>query len=80
MAPDFDANIELCVTAWNDLNSCRGIGMSAGPIPFTAFEIWCRFHDLDYAIAIQVWAVIRHLDREHFEREQSKRRLEQQRR
>lgn len=75
--PDRDLPMRLCVKAWVDLNSCRPIGMSVGPIPWDKMVKWCEFHDeeLDREAAMQLIGVIQGLDRDFMIREASKRAL-----
>ena len=46
-APTLPLGLELYLTAWLELNSCRPIGMTAGPIPWTAVHMYANFLDLD---------------------------------
>lgn len=66
---------DLCVHAWNDLNTCRTIGMAAGPIPWTSIVTWCDWHQLDRETSQVVLAVVQKLDADLSEREASKRAL-----
>jgi hypothetical protein len=67
----------LCVHAWHELSTCRGIGMAMGPIPWTAIVTWCEFHsdELDRDAAVQLIHVIRQLDNDRAEREAAKQAL-----
>lgn len=64
--------MDACLRAWHDLSTCRQVGMSQGPIPFTAMLEWARFYRLDREATLLVWAVVRRLDRDHLERVASK--------
>lgn len=75
--PDLDAAAALCVRAWNDLSTCRPIGMDVGPIPWTAIVTWAEFHELDLDSTMLITDVIRLLDFELSEREESRRRTEE---
>lgn len=37
--PEREAAVAVCLRAWADLSTCRGIGMAAGPIPWTAIGV-----------------------------------------
>lgn len=73
--PCFDHRVSLCVQAWQDLGTCRAIGMDVGPIPWTAIVQWCDFHGLDHDASEIMIYVIRMLDNEHAAREASRRAL-----
>lgn len=66
--------ILLCVEAWVDLTADRQLGWVVGGIPFTAFIDWARFRKLDRDAAQLTWQVIRYLDSDRMEREDSERR------
>lgn len=51
-----------CLAAWGDLSTCRPIGMTVGPIPWTAIVQWCEFHGLDDEASAVLVHVIRTLD------------------
>jgi len=70
--PAQDDAMGLCMRAWSDLSTCRPVGMTAGPVPWTAAMEWCRWHGLDHDASAMVWAVIRRLDRNRAEAEGSK--------
>lgn len=61
------------VSAWDDLETCRGIGFSMGPVPWTAIVEWCRFHELDHDLAEMLIYVIRHVDNEEARARNAKR-------
>lgn len=69
----------LCIRAWNDLSTCRPIGMTTGPIPWTAIASWCEWHEdyLDREASMQLIDVIRQLDNDYFERRQREALLKQ---
>ncbi len=60
--PLLDDASRLCLRALHDLNTCRAIGFTAGPIPFTAFVVWAEAFDVDGEIALVVWNVISQRD------------------
>lgn len=71
--PYRDIVIDRYVNAWNDLSTCRQVGMAMGPIPFDKIVIWAEVHRLDYEEILLLNHVIRQLDNDHAEREESKR-------
>lgn len=74
--PYSDPQIAFYAGAWFELESCRAIGMAAGPIPWTAVEAWTRHHELDQEATALLWRVVRHVEGEHAEEEENRRTLE----
>jgi hypothetical protein len=56
------------VRAYSELSSCRSIGMSLGPIPWTAMVQWCAYHNLDRGVANHLIRVLRLVDQETLRR------------
>ena len=54
----------LLAFAWSDLTTCRSMGMSLGPIPWTAFTEWADRHDLIGPQRRYVWSAINIADGE----------------
>lgn len=50
-------------TAFMDLDTCRGIGMSAGPIPWTAVQRYAEVHQFGDDEVYMLHRVIRAMDR-----------------
>lgn len=71
--PELSYAAQRCVQAWNDLSTCRSVGMSMGPIPITAIWAWCDRQELDAEAAAIVEHVIRRLDIGHAEAAAAKR-------
>lgn len=67
--PPRDYAVTRCVQAWNDLSTCRPIGMAVGPIPWTSIVTWCEYHGFDREASDVMLYVIRQLDAERAERE-----------
>ncbi len=65
----------ICIRAWHDLNTCRSIGMSLGPIPVTAIFQWCVVEGLDREATAIVREVIRIADGEFLARQASRLRM-----
>jgi hypothetical protein len=72
---------ELCVAgqvlrgAWDDLETCRQIGYSLGPIPWDVVSDWCQRHQLDHDVSLMVIHVIRYLDVSEARRRESERKV-----
>jgi hypothetical protein len=45
-APELWQGLELFYTAFMDLTTCRPLGMSEGPIPWTAIAEYCDRYDI----------------------------------
>lgn len=41
-APELTLGLELYLEGFLDLSSCRSVGMSLGPIPWTAMDRYCE--------------------------------------
>ena len=54
--------LDLFLEAFNDLATCRAIGLSVGPIPFTAVLEYARFHDFDHETTEILVAHLRAMD------------------
>lgn len=68
--------VNWCVKAWDELGTCRGIGMAVGAIPCTETIKWCEFHRFDYEQTVQIMWVIAKLDSDRAEAEAARRRLD----
>ena len=60
--PEQDDAMGLVLLAWDDLLTCRPLGMDLGPVPWSAAMDWCDRHGLDAQGARVVWSVIRRID------------------
>jgi hypothetical protein len=67
-----DGAVETIVRAWNDLQTCRPIGMIAGLIPWTAMDRWCEVEQLDEDGRRIVIQALRWLDIEDFKKRNPK--------
>lgn len=61
-APVVTLGLQLYWVAFMELNSCRGIGMGPGPIPWTAIREYCLEFRLDEDQAEDMFFIIRQLD------------------
>ena len=71
--------LEWLWSAWNDLNSCRSIGMGVGPIPWSAADRYAQAAGLDGDEFILLWRCIGKLEtiyQDHL-KERSERRAKQ---
>lgn len=66
--PEHDEAMGVVFNAWNDLSTCRPVGMAEGRIPWTACDRWCERHGMDDDAAQLLWTVIAKLDVEEMER------------
>lgn len=57
-----DEAVALVLGAWGDLVTCRPIGMSIGPIPWTAMREWCHVEGLDHVASGVLVEALRHVD------------------
>lgn len=55
--------LEWLWNAWNDLNTCRYIGMDVGPIPWSSVDSYARRHFLTETEFDLLWHCVRHLER-----------------
>lgn len=61
-APDLWPGLEFYWSAFWALDSCRAMGMSVGPIPWTAIEQWCDAKEVDDEERETVHYLIRRMD------------------
>jgi len=60
--PELEPGLEFFIDAFWQLNSCRAIGMAAGPIPWTAAYQYGLAHGLDRDMLIVFPRVISEMD------------------
>jgi hypothetical protein len=71
--PEADDAMRVIVEAWNDLHTCRPLGMNgAGLIPFTATLAWAQYRSLDREATEILMNVINRLDCDRAQRMASK--------
>lgn len=70
--PPRDAAMDMIIDAWSTLGTCRQFGMVTGPIPYTAVLAWCGEEQLDDDMRRLVVAVLKRLDRDFMDRQQSR--------
>jgi hypothetical protein len=70
--PLLDAAAQLVVDCWNDVDSCRSIGMVLGPIPYTAVVLWSDRNGLDPDVADMLWGAIKIVDASFLEKHRPK--------
>lgn len=66
--PEQDDAMGVVLNAWDDLSTCRPVGMIEGRIPWLACDRWSERHGLDNDAARILWIVIKRLDVEELER------------
>lgn len=59
--------LEWIWAAWNDLSTCRQIGMDLGPVPWDVVDRYAVRHELDEDDYELLWAAVKALDRVHRE-------------
>jgi hypothetical protein len=77
--PECDEAMLTCIHAWNDLGTCRYIGMAVGAIPWWAIVWWAEFYGLEHEQARVLVDVIRQLDNDRAAVELAKERLKRTR-
>lgn len=60
--------MRIMARAYSELSTTRGVGMTIGPIPWTAMLEWCRWHGLDRDLTDHVVRVLRLVDAETLRR------------
>lgn len=61
-APRLQTGMAFYYMAFNDLSTCRAVGMSPGPIPWTAIREYAIQYDLDEVDFETLVIVINHMD------------------
>ncbi len=61
-APSLLPGLELYLVAFNRLSTCRSIGMSLGPIPYTAIGVYADQEELDEHHRNELYFHIERLD------------------
>lgn len=46
-APEVETGLEFYLQAFLDLDSSRSLGLSMGPIPWTAINEWAKRHEVE---------------------------------
>lgn len=71
--PELACGLELFFEAFLTLCTCRAIGMTAGPIPYTAVLEYAKHHDLDRETADLLWLHVSQMDNEYLRYHQESR-------
>lgn len=61
-APQLNIGLELYYVAFQELNSCRALGMTIGPIPWTAVKTYCDEHGIVSDLREDVFYYITQMD------------------
>lgn len=75
-APRLGRGLDLYYIAFQDLSSCRNVGMAVGPIPWTAIKLYCDEHKIKGEQRDDVFFLVAALDeayREHVQKDSDKR-------
>lgn len=65
--PQLYPGLELFYEAFNELSSCRSIGMGIGPIPWTATNVWADHKELQGEQREYLFYHIRAMDNAYLE-------------
>lgn len=60
--PELDSSSMLYLYFFNQLSSCRSVGMGIGPIPWTAIITYAEFREFNYRETITFVNIIQLLD------------------
>ena len=66
--PPQDDAMGVCLNAWDDLSTCRPVGMVEGRIGWDKARDWCRDRGMDHSATRILWTVIKRCDVEELER------------
>lgn len=66
--PEQDDAMGVVLNAWDDMSTCRPVGMSEGRIPWDKVRLWGKDHGLDRDARRILWSVIKRIDIEELER------------
>ena len=66
-SPELLDGLELYWTAFNELNTCRSLGMGPGPIPFTSVLDYARAHGFSEEQTETLFHHIREMDQEYLD-------------
>ena len=60
--PELDSSSMLYLYFFNQLSTCRSVGMGAGPIPWTAIHTYSEFRNFDYIETLSFINIMQMLD------------------
>ena len=66
-APVLRPGLELYYYAFWELDTCRSIGMSLGPIPWTAVQAYAKANGYDEDTTDRLLILVRYMDHEYLE-------------
>lgn len=67
-----DGAVEMGIRAWNDLSTCRPIGLAAGLIPWDRMKDWCDVEGLDADARRILIGALRYYDVKEYEKRNPK--------
>lgn len=77
--PPCDEQATIVIDAFHDLAGDKQLGFGVvGLIPYTAWLAWASEQGLDWHARQALWPVLQQVDRQHFERDAERRRVEQE--
>lgn len=71
-APELLPGLELFYAAFNDLHTCRPVGMAEGQIPWTTIDLYCERYDITGDQREDFFYHIRELDHAYLEHKSGK--------
>lgn len=74
-APELARGLELYFMAFQELTTCRSLGMSVGPIPWTAIKLFCDEHEIEGEQRDDAFYLVKALDdayREYLDKQADK--------
>jgi hypothetical protein len=69
--------MDMVISCWRELETCRDFGMGIGPIPWTAIVAWAEVVGLDRDATWKLTQVIRKLDNDYLGALAAKRRQQE---
>lgn len=66
--PELDLGTQILCRAYSELSTCRSVGFSMGPIPWTAMLAWAEHHNLEREVTDHLINVLRVVDAETLRR------------
>lgn len=72
-APELLPGLDLFISAYTELSTCRQLGMTEGPIPWLAMNAYCDVYEIDGDLRQEFFYILRQLDNEMMEYRESKR-------
>lgn len=71
-APELYLGLDFFYEAFLELNSCRFLGMSEGPIPWTALNTYCEVYEITDEQKLDFFYLLRAIDNEYLKYQSDK--------